>query len=133
MFPPGTTLADYIPGAAVAPDRTTYLADGRLKCHWIALCTEHATHTVSHPILGQVLTCPSHTTGPAAVPLSACRWCGQQIHRLNELAAREANKYHPADADGEPVIKPGDWVHGVAGIRCPESEHEHEPDDTDND
>lgn len=132
MFPPGVTLADYIPGTTVADDGTVHLADGQMKCHWVLLCKDPATHVSPSPILGQVQTCPKHTNGPDAKPLSLCRWCGGQIHELNELAAREANKFHPADADGNPAAKPGDWAHGVAGIRCPHSEHEHEPDDTDN-
>ena len=131
MFPPGTTLADYIPGTTVDEDRTVHLADGQLKCHWVLLCAAPATH-VRNSILGHVPACPKHADGPDVVALSACRWCGKQIHQLNELGAREANKAHPADADGQPPAKPDDWVHGVAGIRCPSSGHEHEPDDTDN-
>ncbi|KOV84765.1 hypothetical protein ADL03_15995 [Nocardia sp. NRRL S-836] len=133
MFPPGTTLADYIPGSVVAEDGTVYLDNGaRLKCRWVLLCKEPATCTVSHPILGQVQTCQQHAGDHDATPLVDCRWCGKQIHQLNEPSAREVNKVHPADAAGNPAAKPGDWAHGVTGIRCSDSEHEHQPDDTDN-
>ncbi len=39
--------------------KNTKLVDGEQGCEWFAYCENKATHTVNHPILGQVPTCSS--------------------------------------------------------------------------
>lgn len=78
--------------------------------------------------LGPAYVCDIDEGDPAHPAAAFCRWCGQWVRQLDQPGAARVNRAHPTDADNQPVAVVGDWVHGEAGIKCPEADT-HEPDD----